>query len=65
MVPPKDLEHAMISSCEFYGQALKLAPENQKEELLRRIASVKNELGVKYMYNAQGNRNSLHQNEQY
>lgn len=43
-----------MTSGDYYNKALKIAPHDRKEELFRRIASVKNELGVKYMYNAQG-----------
>lgn len=50
---PTSQVESMLMSCSKYKQAIELSPDDQKNELLRRVGSVKNELGVKYMHEAQ------------
>ncbi|XP_037967622.2 erythroid differentiation-related factor 1 [Plutella xylostella] len=50
---PSDELDSMVRSCEYYERALNVTAEGKKCELLRRLASVKNELGVRYMNEAQ------------
>lgn len=50
----------MLSSCKCYENAIECVneiiatDEDAKGELLRRLGNVRNELGLKYMYWAQG-----------
>lgn len=50
----------MVSSCKCYEIALECVAEGVNDEdapheLLRRLGNVRNELGLKYMFWAQGN----------
>jgi hypothetical protein len=51
--PLDNCEKSFIASCAFYEVAIKTASEGSKTELVRRLASVWNELGLKYMFWAQ------------
>jgi hypothetical protein len=51
--PIDDVERSFIASCAFYEVAIKSAAGTAKTELMRRLASVWNELGLKYMFWAQ------------
>ena len=48
--PKNDLEELMITSCRCYETAIDCAKNNSKSEFYRRLGSVRNELGVKYMH---------------
>lgn len=50
-LPPSELE-AMLWSCAWYRRAA-AAPNAKRAELLRRLASVGNELAVRHMHDAQ------------
>ncbi|CAG9794690.1 unnamed protein product [Diatraea saccharalis] len=49
---PKNEIDAMLSSCSYYRRAVQ-ATHDKRGELLRRLASVNNELAVRYMNDAQ------------
>ncbi|CAK1540939.1 unnamed protein product [Leptosia nina] len=53
-IPSSDIE-AMMSSCSYYRQASEVSPggAHKRDELLRRLASVCNELAVRYMNDGQ------------
>lgn len=51
-LPKNDLD-AMVTSCDYYRRALKVSASEKRNELLRRLGSVNNELGVRYMSDAQ------------
>ncbi|XP_055548451.1 erythroid differentiation-related factor 1 [Wyeomyia smithii] len=51
--PVDNIEQLMVTSCGCYEAALASASKDAKEELNRRLGSVRNELGVKYMHWAQ------------
>ncbi|XP_049276503.1 erythroid differentiation-related factor 1 [Anopheles funestus] len=52
-VPTENMEQLMITSCSCYETAIGGASIDSQEELRRRLGSVRNELGVKYMHWAQ------------
>lgn len=52
-LPTANVEQLMITSCGCYETAVACASKDAKEELNRRLGSVRNELGVKYMHWAQ------------
>uniref|UniRef100_A0A182JTA7 Erythroid differentiation-related factor 1 n=1 Tax=Anopheles christyi TaxID=43041 RepID=A0A182JTA7_9DIPT len=52
-VPTENMEQLMITSCGCYETAIAGATKDSQDELRRRLGSVRNELGVKYMYWAQ------------
>ncbi|XP_058823689.1 erythroid differentiation-related factor 1 [Topomyia yanbarensis] len=52
-LPMDNIEQLMITSCGCYEAAIACASRDAKEELNRRLGSVRNELGVKYMHWAQ------------
>uniref|UniRef100_A0A182P9L4 Erythroid differentiation-related factor 1 n=1 Tax=Anopheles epiroticus TaxID=199890 RepID=A0A182P9L4_9DIPT len=52
-VPTENMEKLMITSCGCYETAIAGATKDSQDELRRRLGSVRNELGVKYMYWAQ------------
>lgn len=54
LVPVKNVEQVMLHSCKCYEDALEHAQTDESNELLRRLGNVRNELGLKYMYSAQG-----------
>lgn len=54
LVPVKNVEQVMLHSCKCYEDALEHAQATESNELLRRLGNVRNELGLKYMYSAQG-----------
>ncbi|XP_055390389.1 erythroid differentiation-related factor 1 isoform X2 [Condylostylus longicornis] len=52
--PVKSIEQLMVKSCDFYESALKFSMNEEiKYDLMRKLGSVRNELGLKYMYCAQ------------
>ncbi|XP_058451022.1 erythroid differentiation-related factor 1 [Malaya genurostris] len=52
-LPMDNIEQLMITSCGCYEAAIACASKDAKAELNRRLGSVRNELGVKYMHWAQ------------
>lgn len=52
-LPTDNVEQLMITSCGCYEAAIACASNDAKGELNRRLGSVRNELGVKYMHWAQ------------
>lgn len=52
--PPRHIEGLLLSSMKCYELAIELSRDKTKVELLGRLGNVQNELGVKYMYHAQG-----------
>lgn len=56
--PTRNVEQLMLASCKCYETALLCVSVydeiNAQNELLRRLGNVRNELGLKYMYWAQG-----------
>ncbi|XP_053667368.1 erythroid differentiation-related factor 1 [Anopheles marshallii] len=52
-VPTENIEQLMITSCSCYETAIDGAAKDSQDELRRRLGSVRNELGVKYMHWAQ------------
>ncbi|XP_035896420.1 erythroid differentiation-related factor 1 [Anopheles stephensi] len=52
-VPTENIEQLMITSCSCYETAISGAAKDSQDELRRRLGSVRNELGVKYMHWAQ------------
>lgn len=60
ITPMANIEHLMLSSCKCYENAIECVSEavatdeDAKSELLRRLGNVRNELGLKYMFWAQG-----------
>ncbi|XP_062565937.1 erythroid differentiation-related factor 1 isoform X2 [Armigeres subalbatus] len=52
-LPTANIEQLMITSCGCYETAVACASKDAKGELNRRLGSVRNELGVKYMHWAQ------------
>uniref|UniRef100_A0A903Z012 Erythroid differentiation-related factor 1 n=1 Tax=Anopheles minimus TaxID=112268 RepID=A0A903Z012_9DIPT len=52
-VPTENIEQLMITSCSCYETAIGGAAKDSQDELRRRLGSVRNELGVKYMHWAQ------------
>uniref|UniRef100_A0A1Q3F018 Erythroid differentiation-related factor 1 n=1 Tax=Culex tarsalis TaxID=7177 RepID=A0A1Q3F018_CULTA len=52
-LPMDNVEQLMITSCGCYEAAIECASKDAKDELSRRLGSVRNELGVKYMHWAQ------------
>ncbi|XP_037935160.1 erythroid differentiation-related factor 1-like isoform X1 [Teleopsis dalmanni] len=69
IIPQKNIEHLMVSSCRCYENALSYIIDNgadveiSKKELLRRLGNVRNELGLKYMFWAQEEFSKFTQNE--
>ncbi|XP_050068189.1 erythroid differentiation-related factor 1 [Anopheles maculipalpis] len=51
--PTENIEQLMITSCSCYETAISGAAKDSQDELRRRLGSVRNELGVKYMHWAQ------------
>lgn len=60
LAPIKNVEQVMLLSCKCYEDALEHAQSEESNELLRRLGNVRNELGLKYMYSAQGEFTVLH-----
>ena len=54
LAPVKNVEQVMLYSCKCYEHALENAQSEECNELQRRLGNVRNELGLKYMYSAQG-----------
>ncbi|XP_055603523.1 erythroid differentiation-related factor 1-like [Uranotaenia lowii] len=52
-LPSDNIEQLMVTSCNCYETAIACATKDAKDELIRRLGSVRNELGVKYMHWAQ------------
>lgn len=52
--PHENIEGLLIASMKSYELAIELSKDKATEELLGRLGNVQNELGVKYMYHAQG-----------
>ncbi|XP_058122575.1 erythroid differentiation-related factor 1 [Anopheles ziemanni] len=52
-VPTENVEQLMVTSCGCYETAIACASKDSQDELRRRLGSVRNELGVKYMHWAQ------------
>lgn len=52
--PKESIEELLLTSMRCYELAIELSKEKAQEELLGRLGNVQNELGVKYMYRAQG-----------
>uniref|UniRef100_A0A182QN91 Erythroid differentiation-related factor 1 n=1 Tax=Anopheles farauti TaxID=69004 RepID=A0A182QN91_9DIPT len=52
-VPTENIEQLMLTSCGCYEAAIAGASKDSQDELRRRLGSVRNELGVKYMHWAQ------------
>ncbi|XP_053681456.1 erythroid differentiation-related factor 1 [Anopheles nili] len=52
-VPTNNIELLMITSCSCYEAAIGSATKETRDEPARRLGSVRNELGVKYMHWAQ------------
>uniref|UniRef100_A0A182SR85 EDRF1 TPR repeats region domain-containing protein n=1 Tax=Anopheles maculatus TaxID=74869 RepID=A0A182SR85_9DIPT len=52
-VPTENIEQLMMTSCSCYETAISGAAKDSQDELRRRLGSVRNELGVKYMHWAQ------------
>lgn len=52
--PQGSIENLLLCSMRCYELAIGLSKENAMVELLGRLGNVQNELGVKYMYHAQG-----------
>uniref|UniRef100_A0A182M322 Erythroid differentiation-related factor 1 n=1 Tax=Anopheles culicifacies TaxID=139723 RepID=A0A182M322_9DIPT len=52
-IPTENIEQLMITSCSCYETAIGGATKDSQDELRRRLGSVRNELGVKYMHWAQ------------
>uniref|UniRef100_A0AAG5CYV1 Erythroid differentiation-related factor 1 n=1 Tax=Anopheles atroparvus TaxID=41427 RepID=A0AAG5CYV1_ANOAO len=51
--PTENVEQLMVTSCGCYEAAIACATKDSQDELRRRLGSVRNELGVKYMHWAQ------------
>lgn len=51
----EDIEKLLVTSRTCYETAISLSKNSTLVELLRRLANIQNELGMKYMYDAQGN----------
>ncbi|XP_037907220.1 erythroid differentiation-related factor 1 [Hermetia illucens] len=49
IVPMENIEGLSLQSIKFYELALECTPDNGRTEILRRLGSVRNELGLKYM----------------
>lgn len=45
----ENIEGLSLQSIKFYELALECTPDNGRTEILRRLGSVRNELGLKYM----------------
>ncbi|KAL9697588.1 hypothetical protein quinque_001029 [Culex quinquefasciatus] len=52
-LPMENVEQLMVTSCGCYEAAIECASKDARDELSRRLGSVRNELGVKYMHWAQ------------
>ena len=53
--PKNNVQDLMLASCKYYEMALESTSNDEESaEIIRKLGSVRNELGLKYMYCAQG-----------